>query len=908
MILHSLSISGLRCFRNPIELNDFSEGINIIYGPNETGKSTLITALVLAFLNRHDMTGDAIEALRPWGTSLSPLIVAEFTSGGKRYRLEKGFLENARSILSEWDGRRYQRLDEGKAADERVRQMMQARFSGRGLSKNTQWGLAHLLWMPQGADRFSSPSLAEPGIQDYFRQAMGATIFTRKDDELLGLISKKYADIFTPKEGDFKANSEVSLAQHQLEITQQDLDKASRDLEAIREAESDLLSLNRRLAELDTEVTRLKQQRQDLACQIELIKSLRSQLDTKKAQSQAATQAWQTVWSEWQQVQGLKRTIATTESEIAQKESIVVRLKTNLDKATADLNSKHAIRKDLEQNIKEINGEFQKANDIQQAKNRLELVSSLSKQVKSAQDLSQRISELESELLKQPSPGPSDVKMAEDAKSVIDAAEAEARARGLSIDVVAYRHFDMIVSTSEGQKTYAIRPDGSLTLVSTDRITLDIRDLGRFEIKSGSTDVKKLLERIAMEQKKLGALLDKYMVATVSELRKRYNWGLQQNAEIKTLKETLDRTLGPGNTIQTLEARLRQEEATLQEQCSRIGVTREQLTSVQTPDLHRLKNTLDSLHKEEEQLEKEIAGLEEHQKSLLKQVTDLEQEIGKLRATVEASSGELKRRLEPYDGDEQKLNSVMAEKEKEKVKMEQDLAQLKQLIPENAVELERDALKLDQQIKEIDEVTIPEIRERRAILRGKLEEAGNLGLYSKIAQCEEALQIARSRHQLALRKAQGIRLLHYIAHTRKNQLLNALTEPVKGEVSNLFRTVTGCYDRSIELLPDLSLSGVRIDPENPRAIGAVEDFSIGAQEQLMMCVRLALGRFLGQVERQLVVLDDPLVNTDPDRLGRILDLLEAASKTLQIVILTCHIDRYQGIACKRFDIREATLQ
>ncbi|HHX26431.1 MAG TPA: AAA family ATPase, partial [Firmicutes bacterium] len=133
MILHSLTVSGLRCFRNPARLDDFSEGINIIHGPNESGKSTLIIGLALAFLNRHDMTGDAIEAFRPWGTSLSPVIHAEFTFGGKRYCLEKGFLDNTRSALSEWDSRRYQRLDEGKAADDKVRRMMQAEFSGRGL-------------------------------------------------------------------------------------------------------------------------------------------------------------------------------------------------------------------------------------------------------------------------------------------------------------------------------------------------------------------------------------------------------------------------------------------------------------------------------------------------------------------------------------------------------------------------------------------------------------------------------------------------------------------------------------------------------------------------------------------------------------------------------------------------------
>ena len=71
--------------------------------------------------------------------------------------------------------------------------------------------------MPQGADRFSSLSLAEPGIQDYFRQAMGATIFSKKDDKLLDFISKRYADIFTPKTGGFRASSEVNLAEREVE-------------------------------------------------------------------------------------------------------------------------------------------------------------------------------------------------------------------------------------------------------------------------------------------------------------------------------------------------------------------------------------------------------------------------------------------------------------------------------------------------------------------------------------------------------------------------------------------------------------------------------------------------------------------------------------------------------------------
>jgi exonuclease SbcC len=906
MILRSLAISGLRCFRNPIELGDFSEGINIIYGPNESGKSTLIKGLELAFLNRHDMTGDAMEAFRPWGTSLSPLVLAEFTSGGRQYHLEKGFLDNARSVLSEWDGHRYQRLDEGKAADDKVRRIMQAQLPTRGLSKNTQWGLAHFLWMPQGTDRFSSPFLAEPGIEDYFRQAMGATIFSKNDDKLLDFIGKRYADIFTPKTGDFKANSEVNLARQDVEATKERLNRALRDLEAIREAESDLLLHDSRLAELETDSANLKQQRQNLASQLDRIRDLTSKRDTMKAQLQTATQAWETVKKEWQEVEDLKKRIAVWKAKIAQDEKALDPLRADRDKTSKELASKRVTEKDLANDIKETTREFRKASDLQQAKNRLELAENLSTKVKSAQGLAGEITKLEEELRKQPCPSKADIEKAESLKSLVDAKEAEARAQGLTIDVIAYTDFDMTVSTSEDEQTYTIRPGDPLSLVSTDRITLDIRGLGRVEIKSGSTDVKKLLEQIAVAKKALKESLDRYGIATLSDLKERYNWGLEKNLQLKTLHENLETTLGPGNTLRLLEFQLQKEEKALKEQCSRLGMTLKELADAEAPDVDFIKNRLDSLNKQRDDLEKEILERDKLEKSLSKQVNELEQEISNLRTSTETSSGELERRLEPYDSDEEKLKAALAEKGAEKNRIEEDLAELERQIPKNAAEIERNAIRLDQKIKEIDEVTIPEVRDKRAVLRGKLDEAGNRGLYSKAVQGEEGLRIAEGRYAIALRKAQGIRLLQYLGRARKDQLLDALTEPIRDEATRIFQLVTDS-DRSLELASDLSLSGIKIDREDSETIGALREFSIGTQEQLMMSVRLALGHFLGQVERQLVVLDDPLVNTDPHRLERILNLLEAASKTLQIVILTCHIDRYEGITGKRFDIREAIL-
>jgi uncharacterized protein YhaN len=59
--------------------------------------------------------------------------------------------------------------------------------------------------------------------------------------------------------------------------------------------------------------------------------------------------------------------------------------------------------------------------------------------------------------------------------------------------------------------------------------------------------------------------------------------------------------------------------------------------------------------------------------------------------------------------------------------------------------------------------------------------------------------------------------------------------------------------------------------------------------------RLSVAQELATDEPQVLILDDVLVNTDPVRQDRILDVLGAQASRLQILILTCHPDRYRGV-------------
>jgi DNA repair exonuclease SbcCD ATPase subunit len=150
MILQRIRVADWRCLLNPAELGPFDEGLNIIHAPNGTGKSTLFEAFRRALLDGHKVTGRDVDMLRPWGRSLSPKVTVEFVHGGVEYRITKQFLDDPSALLERKEDGQYRRLAEGISADEQTRGLLTQNPPGRGLARQENWGLAQVLWAPQG--------------------------------------------------------------------------------------------------------------------------------------------------------------------------------------------------------------------------------------------------------------------------------------------------------------------------------------------------------------------------------------------------------------------------------------------------------------------------------------------------------------------------------------------------------------------------------------------------------------------------------------------------------------------------------------------------------------------------------------------------------------------------------------
>lgn len=174
-----------------------------------------------------------------------------------------------------------------------------------------------------------------------------------------------------------------------------------------------------------------------------------------------------------------------------------------------------------------------------------------------------------------------------------------------------------------------------------------------------------------------------------------------------------------------------------------------------------------------------------------------------------------------------------------------------------------------------------------------------------MAQAEE--EVATLKEDIAREelRTNALRLLRETVAQCRAEALAAVVGPVQHAATRTLQRIAGGRLGGIQLgetfapahvLPQLAEIPIRLD-----------DVSGGEREQIYLATRLALADVLAKEERQLVVLDDVLTVTDTGRLARVLNVLEEAAQRLQVLIITCHPERYRGLDGAQFFDLEATL-
>jgi DNA repair exonuclease SbcCD ATPase subunit len=164
------------------------------------------------------------------------------------------------------------------------------------------------------------------------------------------------------------------------------------------------------------------------------------------------------------------------------------------------------------------------------------------------------------------------------------------------------------------------------------------------------------------------------------------------------------------------------------------------------------------------------------------------------------------------------------------------------------------------------------------------------GPYTSLATAEEEVRQFEHEEAEELLRLNAIERLKAAVDSAKATAIAGIAAPVEARATELLERLSGRPLARVRLGGGMAVDSIQ--PEGADGDAPVEQMSAGEQEQIYFATRLALAEVLAGQERQVLVLDDPLVNTDADRLARALRLIDEQRTRLQIVILTCHPGRY----------------
>jgi uncharacterized protein YhaN len=210
--------------------------------------------------------------------------------------------------------------------------------------------------------------------------------------------------------------------------------------------------------------------------------------------------------------------------------------------------------------------------------------------------------------------------------------------------------------------------------------------------------------------------------------------------------------------------------------------------------------------------------------------------------------------------------------------------------------------RLEKQLQAAEEAA-NKARDDEKTEEGKLQSLGAQGTYSVLAAAEETVAVLQADVAAEELRAGAIRLLRDTLIECRAEAVAAVAGPVEAVATQIFQRIAGGRLGSLKLAA--SFEPASVVPEISGDAVSLESVSGGEREQIHLATRLALAEVLAKEERQMVVLDDVMTYTDAGRMARVLAVLEEEAQRLQIIVLTCHPERYRGLESAQFVDLEA---
>jgi chromosome segregation ATPase len=875
MIVRSLEVEGVRCFADRVRIDFAPQSFTILSGPNGSGKSTLVEAMRRCLLDAHASTAAA--DLKPWNDGRPPRIAIEFDHGGERYLLTKQFLSRKQARLERKDGRSWRIAREGREADDAVREMLKA--AGRGDA-----GMLGVLWSPQGQLPLNSVS---GGVLEAIRASLGAQMAGAGG----AAFEKQVARLFEagwqparrqPKKGRLHEIDEQLAGIRQTAANARDsLREADEHAAAAGETRRSAAELAEKLAAVESQLASATARAEERDLLAQAAAALHKDHDQQERLFQELWRRADSIRLETERRGRLEATAPELVTRLDETRRLEKAARVSAEAAQAAA----ALASRLDPEIETARATADAATEwvrvaselavLERKRDRLAHVSSKAAALRAEPDL-----------LRAPDAGA--LKRIREAMETHKLALVRLEKLGLRLELQAETaaEIDVIRGNPRGGHRLA---HGDRLSVRGDDLSVRLPGILEIRVAGPETDRKRWEQEAAAAELELRELCAPFGERDPGVLSERSERRASLEADLRALEQGRTELLAGQSEAQVresfdlLSARMREIErdhpewracapdpGNLRKLAEDRAMDREERMARAQSESAKAAGELLKRQEERQSAEHELARNRGQLEECLGRLRDLEsdgktagrrgQELEEVRRLRDASAEQLAAARD-------RLAQIPADARAVADSLSSQAGELRRAIAEAArAAAERDTI-------------------RRTLL--------SLGPYTSLAEAEEEIDsLEQQRHREILR-LDAIRLLFETLEEEKRKALEGISEPVSARATAILREIAGSPFAELKLSADFSQTSVF--PVAKGSEAKIAETSGGEQEQIALAVRLALAGYLAESEPHLVVLDDVLLNTDSERLARILALLDEVRERMQFLILTCHPDRYRRL-------------
>jgi AAA domain len=873
MRIRSVRIRDFRKLTEPVCIDRIGDGITVISGDNEEGKSTVLEAIRSVLFTRHRILGDAAERMQPFGQSVRPEISLDFEIGGKRYALRKAFCRRPEAELT-WAGGRAT----GDAAEDELQELLRFVPPGKGAAKAEHQGIWGLFWVAQGT------SFKALGMNDGSRKTLtnaleaevGQVLGGDRGRALLQAIRARFEEKFTEKTGRPREYYRKSL--EAIEALERDVTKAQTALQAYDEKVSQLERVRSRLRTYDDE--RILQRAQD-------------QLRAAEAADQRLTELQDRLRGARNAVEIARSKRDATDERWKARAKRIEAARRAKDEADAAARQEAEARRTLEPLERLLGDARAVAEEKRRAHGEAEAILGAAEQDLRRARAERELAELQD-------------RRGKAAKAIAIAQAARAGALAISADHAKLARLRALEKAA-GEAAVRLRavatrldfaPDGVRRITSdhgdvppgqplllTEAMTFRLEQFGQITVTPGGEDLGGLRLAAKSAEDELRWALAALGVSDLAAAARAADERQKLLADAET-QDRLARVHAPGG-LEALDAEVRLKQAEQQ--------------ALQQGSLRPAPNP--------EAAEADVKAASARRADALRMFTEQKRLVEDLeRQCREAREAWIKLQALHQGGTAQADRSAQELQEDRDRVPDADLREAfahaaaalasSEALSEAALQAykrenpEAIALRLEeaQAAARHTQEDLDRLRKAASDMEIELRALGQQGLGEDLAVAQGELDQARKRFEAMEREAKAIKFLYDTLREAEREAKDAFLGPVRKRVQPY-----------IDLLfpgAELELGQDTLDIRHLRRGELDEPFdclSIGTQEQLAILTRLAFADFLRERgQPAAVILDDALAYSDCNRFDRMQLVLRKAAKNLQVIVLTCRERDYIG--------------